>query len=80
MPGVTTQQAPYGKSATVQQAVTLNGGLCVARTARIETAVVAQPGTEQQAICVNYLDGEPAHLSINCSQSFSNAASSTLPD
>ena len=45
----------------------------------METAMAAQPGAEQVAVTAYQLDDDPAHLSINCNQSFSSAASSVLP-
>ena len=50
MPGVTAQQPPESHEATAQYAIALHGSDGVAGTGRVETAVVTQPGTEQQTV------------------------------
>jgi hypothetical protein len=53
VPRMTTQQAAYSKTAATQQAVAFYRCLCITRTGRIETAVVTQPGAEQEAVSAN---------------------------
>ena len=50
MPGMTAQQPPEPHDATAQYTVTLHGSDGVTGTGRVETAVVTQPGTEQQTV------------------------------
>jgi len=47
------QQTPYRQAAAVQQAMTVYRRLRITRAAWIETAVVTQPGAEQEAVSAN---------------------------
>jgi len=53
VPWMATQQATYSKTAATQQAMALYRCLCITRAARIETAIVTQPGAEQEAVSAN---------------------------
>jgi len=50
MPGMTAQQAPDSHDTTAQYAVALHGSDGITGTGRVETAVVTQPGAEQQTV------------------------------